>query len=61
MPSTYENISTDFSNVTLASSRALACRLYKQMGSYAFIRYCRNLGYDLDDTLALVRLCTRIG
>jgi hypothetical protein len=40
--------------LVLPSSKALAMKQVRQMGQWAYIRHCKNLGIDLDTVLNLL-------
>lgn len=40
--------------VALKSSNELVSKLVKQMGKYMFIKWCKNLGIDAEDCIAML-------
>lgn len=40
--------------LVLPSSLALSRKLRRQMGDYAYVRYCRNIGIDFDTVFSLM-------
>lgn len=40
--------------ISLVITQKQASKLMKQMGKYAFIKWCKNLGIDAEDCIILV-------
>lgn len=40
--------------MTLTTSKNAAAKKIKQIGFYAFIKYCKNLGIDAEDVIAML-------